>query len=97
MLVAHAQRTERLNLLLEAVAFALGRQASQRLSLKLHMPTSGDTLLRLTWRTAASPFDAPVVIGVDDWAKRRGRTYGTLVVDLARHQAIDLLYCAINC
>ena len=91
ILVAHAQRTERLNLALEAVAFALGGQAGQRLALKLHMPTSGDTLLRLIRRTTASPLDAPVVIGVDDWAKRRGRTYGTLVVDLERHQAIDLL------
>jgi transposase len=87
----HAQRTTRLDLALEAIAFALGGQAGQRLALKLHMPICGDTLLRLIRRTRLSAFDAPLVIGVDDWAKRRGRTYGTLVVDLERHQAIDLL------
>jgi transposase len=33
----------------------------------------------------------PEVIGVDDWAQRRGRVYGTIVVDQIRHQVIDLL------
>ncbi len=31
------------------------------------------------------------IIGVDDWAKRRGQTYGTIVVDLERHRVVDLL------
>ncbi len=91
LLGAHAQRTMRLDLALGAVALALGGQAGQRLALKLHIPVSGDTLIRLVRRTSLPTPDAPVVIGVDDWAKRRGRTYGTLVVDLERHHAIDLL------
>lgn len=90
-LVAHAQRTKRLDLLLEAVAFALGGQAGQRLALKLQMPVSGDTLLRLIRRTPLPEFAAPQTVGVDDWAKRRGQHYGTVVVDLERHQALDLL------
>jgi transposase len=31
------------------------------------------------------------VIGIDEWAKRKGRTYGTIVVDLERHTVIDVL------
>ena len=33
----------------------------------------------------------PCVIGIDDWAKRKGHTYGTIVVDLDRHCPVDLL------
>jgi hypothetical protein len=29
------------------------------------------------------------VIGIDEWAKRKGRTYGTIVVDLERHTVIS--------
>ena len=91
LLVAHAQRMKRLAWALEAIAFALGGQAGQRLALKLHMPVSGDTLLRLIRRTTTPAHDAPMVLGVDDWAKQRGRVYGTILVDLERHQAVDLL------
>jgi transposase len=33
----------------------------------------------------------PRVVGVDDWALRRGQTYGTIVVDLERRRVVDLL------
>ncbi len=31
------------------------------------------------------------MIGIDDWAWRRGRSYGTIVWDLERRRVIDLL------
>src|SRR5689334_4444457 len=33
----------------------------------------------------------PCAVGIDDWAKRKGHTYGTIVVDLDRHCPVDLL------
>lgn len=34
---------------------------------------------------------APRVIGIDDWAWRKGHRYGTIICDLERHRVIDLL------
>ena len=91
LVAKYARRTERLHTAHEAIAFALGGQAGSRLAHKLYMPISGDTLLRIIRDTPGKLPGEPEVIGVDDWAKRKGRVYGTILVDLERRQVIDLL------
>jgi transposase len=91
LLALHRQRTGRLETALGAVALAVGGQAGQTLAGKLHMSASRDTLLRLIRRTSDMPMDELVVLGVDDWAQQRGRVYGTILVDLERRRAVDLL------
>ena len=55
------------------------------------MPTSADTLLRLATSAARAEPPAPRVLGVDEWAWRKGRRYGTILVDLERKEVVDLL------
>ena len=55
------------------------------------MPVSKDTFLRSVRRETPDLDDAPRVVGIDDWAWRRGQRYGTLICDLERRQVIDLL------
>lgn len=91
LVAPYAQRTVRLVDSLHAVGYVLGGEAGRRLVDALRMRTSGDTLIRILRQKAPVLTVTPRVLGVDDWAFRKGRTYGTLLVDLERHKAIDLL------
>ncbi len=88
---AHAQRTERQQATLTAIAIALGGEAGARLAEKLGMPVSPDTLLRLLRQMPEIERPIPTMLGVDDWAIHKGLSYGTILVDLERHRPVDLL------
>lgn len=87
----YAQRTHRLRRTLHDVGCYLSAEAGSRLLEKLRMKASGDTLLRLLRQIGSPEVETPRVLGVDDWAQRKGRTYGTILVDLERHEVVDLL------
>lgn len=87
----YARRTMRLTELLRLFAFALGGAAGSRLLAQVRHPVSAATLLRLIRRTPPAGAVPPRVLGIDDCALRKGRTYGTILVDLERRAVVDLL------
>jgi transposase len=86
-----AHRTDRQRERLTDVALALGGEEGSRLAARHGMPVSPDTLLRLIRGAPEAERPTPAVLGVDDWAIHKGLTYGTILVDLERHRAVDVL------
>ena len=86
-----ARRTLRLREIQQQIGLALGGEPGSRLAGRLAMPVSGDTLLRLIRASGGEIASPPRIIGVDDWAWRRGHRYGTIICDLERRRVIDLL------
>jgi transposase len=87
----YARQTERLNACLQLIAYALGGNAGARLAERLSLPTSATLLLRRLRGFATPSSPSPRVVGIDDWAYKRGQRYGAIVVDLERHRVVDLL------
>ncbi len=91
LLAASARRTVRAGAHLLRLAFALGGEPGQRFARATGLPVSARTLLRLIRRAPAPEVEPITALGVDDWAQCRGRTYGTILVNLTTHRVIDLL------
>ena len=88
---AYARRTLRQAEALTEVAFANGGKAGAQEASRLAMPTSRDTLLRLIRSTAVPQHKTPQVLGLDDFAWKKGDRYGTLLVDLQAHCPLEVL------
>ncbi|MER6778352.1 MULTISPECIES: ISL3 family transposase [unclassified Streptomyces] len=87
----HSQRTERQRSTLTAVGLALAGRAGARLAAVLGVAVSRSTVLRLVDALPEPEVPAPRVVGVDEYATRKGRHYGTVLVDVETRRPIDLL------
>jgi transposase len=86
-----ARHTDRLRSSHHAIALALGGNPGAHMATRIGMPVGATTLLRRIREADLDPPLPPRVLGVDDWAWRKGQSYGTILCDLERARRVDLL------
>lgn len=88
----HHRRFKRCKELLVNLALELGGNKGAAISRLARLPVSPSTILRIIKRQSLPTSTVTSgIIGVDDWAFKKGNTYGTIIVDLQQNKVVDLL------
>ncbi len=86
-----ARVTTRLHQMVQVIGLATGGMLGARVTDRLGIQTCWMTIIRRIMALPTAPVKAVSELGIDDFSFRRGRKFGTILVDMQSHQVIDLL------
>lgn len=91
-ILPYSRRFNRITDLITKIGIELGGNKGARICTKSGCQISSSTVLRIIHKLNVTEVgETSGVIGVDDWAFKKGRNYGTIIVDLIEGKVVDLL------
>jgi transposase len=87
----YGRKTLRLEQVFIHLGFVSGGEEGARTSRRLNILISADSILRRIRRNGSAPQGGSRVVGIDEFAFRKGHRYGTILVDLEKRKPVDLL------
>lgn len=87
----YSRRTERASAYLKQVLIEISSNKGAYFSKLMQIPASNNTCLRLVKSMVMPIHDDLLCVGIDDWAKRKGMNYGSIIVNAETGRPIDLL------
>jgi transposase len=86
-----ARVTRRLFQIVQVIGLATGGRLGVRVTDRLGIHTTRQTILRRIMALPPIPVGQVIELGIDDFSFKRGRTFGTLLVDLQSRRVLDVL------
>lgn len=88
---AYSRMTNRTREILQKILLEVSARKGSYIANLISLPISPSTALRIIDSLPIPSPERVTVLGIDDWAYRKGLTYGTLLVNMETGQVIDLL------